>query len=66
MIDYINLLFAFAYFTKVGERRVDWLGLLLDLEREQRSLKGWNCPFLTTLTCIFGEHRKEVNDASVV
>ena len=35
----------FAYSTQVGERRVDWLGLLLYLEREQQSLKGWNCRF---------------------
>ena len=39
---------CFAYSTHVGERRIDWLGLLLDLEREQRPLKGWNCPFPTT------------------
>ena len=43
---------CFAYSTQVGERRVDWLGLLLDLEREQRSLEGWNCPYPTVVARI--------------
>ena len=57
LIQYLNILVNNTYevnvliecFIYIGVGRVDWLGLLLDLEREQRPIKGWNCPVPTNI-----------------